>query len=48
MALDAAGRERGEKPRWNISMMTMRPPQHGHGWASGLLVWAQLVAGLPE
>jgi hypothetical protein len=23
---------RGVEPAWNISMMTMRPPQHGQGW----------------
>jgi len=27
----AVGRVRGEAPRWNVSMMTMRPPQHGQG-----------------
>ena len=27
----AVGRVRGEVPRWNVSMMTMRPPQHGQG-----------------
>ena len=25
-------------------MTIMRPPQHGHGCASGSLVWAQLVS----
>src|ERR1017187_3324264 len=34
-AVDAAGRWRGEEPRWNLSMMIMRPPQHGHGRRSG-------------
>jgi hypothetical protein len=34
-AVDAAGRVRGEEPRWNVSMMIMRPPQHGHGCESG-------------
>src|SRR6266852_909700 len=43
-AVDAAGRVRGEAPRWNLSMMIMRPPQHGHGCASSALVWAQLVS----
>src|SRR5882724_13629542 len=33
---DAAGRWRGEAPRSNVSMMTMRPPQHGHGYAGGV------------
>ena len=33
---DAAGRWRGEEPRSKVSMMTMRPPQHGHGCAAGL------------
>jgi len=32
---DAAGRVRGEAPRWKVSMMIMRPPQHGHGCESG-------------
>jgi hypothetical protein len=43
---DAAGRVRGEEPRWNVSMMTMRPLQHGHGCESGLglLASAQLVS----
>jgi hypothetical protein len=36
-AVDAAGRVRGEEPRWNVSMMIMRPPQHGHGCESGLV-----------
>ena len=27
----AVGRARGGAPRWNVSMMTMRPPQHGQG-----------------
>jgi len=46
MAVDAAGRQRGEEPRWNVSMMIMRPPQHGHGRESGLgsLASAQLVS----
>jgi hypothetical protein len=35
-AVDAEGRVRGEAPRWNVSMMIMRPPQHGHGCESGL------------
>jgi hypothetical protein len=26
----------GEAPRWNVSMMIMRLPQHGHGCESGL------------
>jgi hypothetical protein len=45
-AVDAAGRWRGEEPRWNVSMMTMRPPQRGHGCESGLgsLASAQLVS----
>src|SRR5665213_1592247 len=45
-AVHAAGRERGEAPRWNVSMMIMRPPQHGHRCASGLgsLASAQLVS----
>src|ERR1700674_599351 len=30
----AAGRWRGVAPRRKISMMIMRPPQHGHGLAS--------------
>src|SRR5260370_33620712 len=32
---DVAGRWRGEEPRLNVSMMIMRPPQHGHGCESG-------------
>jgi len=32
---DAGGRWRGEEPRANVSIMIMRPPQHGHGCASG-------------
>ncbi len=45
-AVDAAGRVRGEAPRWNVSMTIMRPPQHGHGWesGSGLATSAQLVS----
>jgi hypothetical protein len=45
-AVDGAGRKRGEEPRWNVSMMIMRPPQHGHGCESGLgsLASAQLVS----
>jgi hypothetical protein len=45
-AVDAEGRERGEPPRWNVSMTIMRPPQHGHGCASGLgsLASVQLVS----
>src|SRR5882757_1564756 len=45
-AVDGAGRKRGEEPRWNVSMMIMRPPQHGHGCESGLgsLVSARLVS----
>lgn len=41
---DAAGRVRGEEPRWNLSMTIIRPPQHGHGCesASGLAASAQL------
>jgi len=35
-AEEVAGRERGEAPRRNVSMMIMRPPQHGHGCESGL------------
>jgi hypothetical protein len=37
---------RGEAPRWNVSMMIMRPPQHGHGCESGVgsLASAPLVA----
>jgi hypothetical protein len=34
-AVDAAGRVRGEEPRWNVSMMIMRPPQHRQGCESG-------------
>ena len=34
-AVDAAGRVRGEAPRRNLSMMIMRPTQHGHGCESG-------------
>ena len=26
------GRYRGVEPRSNVSMIIMRPPQHGHGW----------------
>jgi hypothetical protein len=33
---DRRRRERGEQPRWNVSMMIMRPPRHGQGCASGL------------
>jgi hypothetical protein len=46
IAAAAAGRLRGEEPRWNVSMMTMRPPQHGHGCESGLgsAASAQLVS----
>ena len=42
----AAGRVRGEHPRWNLSMIIMRPPQHGHGCDSGLgsSVSARLVS----
>ena len=46
-AVDAAGRVRGEYPRWNLSMMTMRPPQHGHGCASGLGSLASAPLGFP-
>ena len=35
-AVEAAGRQRGEAPRWNVSMTIMRPPQHGHSCESGL------------
>jgi len=28
------GRMRGVAPRSKVSMMIMRPPQHGHGWES--------------
>jgi hypothetical protein len=28
----AVGRYRGVEPRSNVSMIIMRPPQHGHGW----------------
>jgi hypothetical protein len=47
---DAAGRWRGEEPRSNLSMMTMRPPQHGHGCAGGLgsLASAQLVSAVSD
>jgi hypothetical protein len=41
-AVDAVGRERGEEPRWNISMMTMRPSQHGHGCAGGYHHYARV------
>ena len=45
-AMEVAGRERGEEPRWNLSMIIMRPPQHGHGCESGLgsSVSARLVS----
>jgi hypothetical protein len=45
-AVDAAGRVRGDPPRWNVSMMIMRPPQHGHGCESGFgsAASAQLVS----
>ena len=35
------GRYRGVEPRSNVSMIIMRPPQHGHGWG-GLSVAATL------
>ena len=35
-AAEVAGRQRGEEPRRNLSMIIMRPPQHGHGCESGL------------
>jgi hypothetical protein len=43
---DVAGGVRGVPPRWNLSMMTMRPPQHGHGCVVGLdpLASAPLVS----
>jgi hypothetical protein len=28
----AVGRYRGVEPHSNVSMIIMRPPQHGHGW----------------
>jgi hypothetical protein len=28
----AVGRYRGVEPRSNVSMIIIRPPQHGHGW----------------
>src|SRR5258708_36686479 len=48
-AVDGAGRKRGEEPRWNVSMMIMRPPQHGHGCESGLgsVAAAPVVAAAP-
>jgi hypothetical protein len=41
----AEGRVRGQAPRWKVSMMIMRPPQHGHGCESGfgLLVSLEVV-----
>jgi hypothetical protein len=35
-AVEVVGGVRGAQPRWNLSMITMRPPQHGHGCAGGL------------
>ena len=29
----AVGRWRGMQPASKVSLMTMRPPQHGQGWA---------------
>jgi hypothetical protein len=43
-AVDAAGRLRGEAPRWNVSMMVMRPPEHGHGCGFCSSVSAQLLS----
>src|SRR5450631_2065440 len=49
-AVGAEGRKRVEQPRWNVSMMIMRPPQHGQGCESvcGSLasVLSALVASL--
>jgi hypothetical protein len=33
--IGAVGRWRGWRQAWNVSMMVMRPPQQGHGWANG-------------
>src|SRR5258708_15259234 len=46
-AVDAAGLVRGEEPRWNGSMMIMRPPQHGHGGESGFGAVAPPPVGSP-
>jgi hypothetical protein len=40
---DAAG---DEEPRRNISMMIMRPPQHGHGCGLGSVASAQLLSAV--
>src|SRR5207302_8156315 len=32
IAVGGGGRYRGVEPRSKVSMMLMRPPQHGHGW----------------
>src|ERR1700722_2851046 len=37
-----AGRWGGVEPRLKVSMMFMRPPQHGHGWV------ARSVAAVPS
>jgi alkylation response protein AidB-like acyl-CoA dehydrogenase len=41
---DVAGRVCGAQPRWNLSMIAMRPPQHGHGCAVGLDPFEQALA----
>ena len=46
ITIGVAGGVRGAQPRWNLSMMTMRPPQHGHGCAVGFGVGAVGIHGL--
>jgi hypothetical protein len=40
----AVGRYRGVEPRSNVSMIIMRPPQHGHGWGGWSVAAALSIA----